>query len=101
MANVDRCPECGASYALVGLRHRCGSVVRTGEAKVREIVPVVGPATLDVRLGSDHDGAHQAGVGSEWSGTSEASSTYRYRDPEKRRAQMAVYMKGYRARKRK
>ena len=67
MAN-DRCADCGAVYALVGLRHRC--VARTVEA-VSERVP------------SRIDGE---------------GSTYRYRDAERRRVYMRDYMKRRRAR---
>lgn len=89
MAN-DRCPDCGAMYALVGHRHLCkpssDGGVESGHAEKR---------------GS----AHQPQVAIELvttagvaSGPSD-STTYRYRNAEKRRADMRDYMRTWRAKK--
>lgn len=100
MAN-ERCPDCGASYAMVGYRHRC---IKKSDGGVGADTPVSRARKLDdgvVTTGSE-GGSPSATVESFAGvapGPSEQTSTYRYRDPEKRRAQMAVYMRGYRARR--
>jgi hypothetical protein len=58
---MDNCPQCGASYALVGRVHNC---------RPREVPQ-----------------------------QTHTTATYLYRDPVKRRAQVAANMRSYRARK--
>lgn len=138
MANTDRCPDCGAAYALVGFRHRCvakssGGVVESGHEASRGAPRTVKSGGDFLRddsegFGPPHPGcaageARGAGVaasppdqksapareGSLPSGETdpavmldsagaEPTSTYRYRDAEKRRAYQREYMKAYRSR---
>lgn len=67
MANSDRCPDCGASYALVGRTHLCRAVA------------VALPPPTKTRPANG------------------GSPTYRYRDPAKRRAYMRDKMRKRRA----
>lgn len=61
---MDLCPDCGANLALVGSRHRC----------VANKPDMANTPTEDVA-------------------NTDRSSTYRYRDAEKRRAYMRDYMR--------
>lgn len=70
---MDNCQKCGASYALVGRVHNCRPKI------VSEAAPA-GPVVA--------------------AGESQSSATYKYRDPVKRRIQVARAMRDYRARKR-
>lgn len=70
MANTH-CPDCGASYAMVGRVHRCISIPRE-RAYFIGGTPVDRPADV--------------------------SESYKYRDPEKRRAYMREYMRRVRNR---
>lgn len=113
MANTDRCPDCGATYALVRFRHRC--VARTGGSVAAERTIAVEQPTAprvespELRPGPPEQKSAPAVRQSQ--NTAEAlpkrepaevgaepTSTYRYRDAEKRRAYQREYMKAYRAR---
>lgn len=73
----ERCPGCGALIAMVGLRHRCsGRILQTAKAE-QVVTQTVTPTSAKSGL----------------------TTTYQYRTPEDRRAYMAEYMRGYRARK--
>lgn len=76
VANADRCPACGAMYALVGYRHHC--VPRVRAEPVPAAVKVAAPKAAPV---------------------APEFPTYRHRDPEKRRAYMRDYMRRKRAKK--
>ncbi len=73
---MDNCPQCGASYALVGRVHNCRPKLSA-------------PALI---------GHVQTPTGSVAEAARE-SATYKYRDPAKRRFQVAKAMRDYRARK--
>jgi hypothetical protein len=66
----ESCPRCGANLALVGRAHRCVPA-RPRDSLAEGMANVSQPK----------------------------SATYRYRDPDARRAYMADYMRSYRARK--
>lgn len=75
MANsIERCPVCSGVIALIGIRHNC-------------VPRITGPVPALKSAGAIPQAAD------------EASPTYRYRDPEVRRAYMRDYMKRKRAKK--
>lgn len=81
----ERCASCGALLSIVGRVHNCKPVSRGGvEADTQQSAPA---------------GVHVSLLAGVAPGPRE-SNTYKYRDPVKRRAQVAVAMKAYRARKR-
>jgi len=65
----ERCPKCGALYAIVGTAHRCGG----GSNKEPPASAAAAPAA-------------------------EVLASYRYRDVERRRLYMRDYMRRYRER---
>jgi hypothetical protein len=77
VANADRCKDCGVLIAMVGIRHRC--------VPVRGIAPVIASVTTDAPRQEEPEKLGPR------------SSTYRYRNPEIRRAQMRQYMRDWRA----
>lgn len=95
MANADRCPDCGANLAMVGIRHRCISVRREPERVLTGPTSDNGRPAAVMKSGA-RDGESEAMVPRD----AQSTSTYLYRDPVKRREQMRLYMKAYRARKR-
>ena len=74
---LTNCPECGVSYAMVGRVHRC--------------VPKTAASCLGVSSSGERGPDLEAGLA--------RGSTYRHRDPDKWRAYMKDYMRGYRARR--
>lgn len=89
MAN-ERCAECGYNFGLFGRVHRCVPIAapRAGEVK-RDVERVMSAVKA-----ADGSAGRVAGASSARSGT------YRYREPEKRRAQVAAAVRRYRARRR-
>lgn len=83
---MDNCPECGLDRELVGFRHRCvpTPVVPPNKGNERQRPGIVGGADVPQKVGAVRP------VG---------PKTYQYRDPVKRRAQVARAMRKYRARK--
>lgn len=72
---MDNCTRCGANLEMVGRAHRCVPSSR-GVVAAKRAMPVEQPPVLRVK-----------------------SKSYRYRDPEKRRAYMRDLMRRKRARK--
>lgn len=91
MAN-DRCPTCGASYALVGRVHRCRVANTVDVANSMANMIAAGEVALtDAPVGPVPAGTTRARTGTR------QVPTYRYRDPEKRRAYMRQLMRRKRA----
>ena len=65
---MDGCPVCGANLALVGRSHHC---------RPRKIEPVTVPVSQPEAVTNPEP----------------VANTYRYRDPEARRAYMRDYMR--------
>jgi hypothetical protein len=97
------CGKCGASLVLVGRAHRCvmppaydNRSVEQQQARVAHTHEVAGAAPATATNGEAPPQDGPANMPLEAVGTEVGPSTYRYRDPEKRRA----YMRGYMARRR-
>jgi hypothetical protein len=102
-ANILWCQACGASTALVDkTTHqrncRAGPVTWTSnnphKPSAAEPPP---PAQSDMANDGMANVIHMANEGNT-PGRNRASPTYRYRNPDKRRAYMAAYMRTYRKR---
>lgn len=78
----DRCPDCGGLYALLGGKiHRCSG---SRGLVLPPKVPVIAPSGARCRDAQGNDDPREA-------------STYRFRDPEKRRAYQREFMRQWRA----
>ena len=73
---MDNCPVCGVDREVWGRHHICRPLHRSG-------------------VNSSMADSKPAGVGA----TPTSLATYKYRDPDKRRPQVAAAMRAYRARK--
>jgi len=80
--NMTNCPKCGLSLALVGRNHRCRS-----NPEKPEQISAAGAGTRPAK--SSADALEKI-----------PSTTYQYRDPEKRRSYLREYMREYMRRRR-
>ncbi len=80
VTNADRCPSCGGMYTLIGHRHRCVPRARPVTVKRIDLPQVIKSAEVD-------DAGQETGA-----------TVYRFRNPDKWRAYMRIYMRGWRAR---
>jgi hypothetical protein len=89
MANT--CAACGANIALVGRVHRCrpqmvdGSLSMTAVERAAIAEATIASGTVVQSLRADAE--------AEYRSAADSASTYRYRDPEKRRAYMRNHMR--------
>ncbi len=91
MAN---CPDCGANFAMVGRVHRCVKRVQPATADKSDLTGTIGGSDGACTSAAKSSALHGE-TGPDRPGR---TSTYRYRDPEKRRQQMKLYMREYRKR---
>lgn len=95
---MDHCPKCGFNTGAFGRVHRCVPKSR-GVAEAAASIPALQQGLVSCS-GDSAAPVREIMEPSRVEPAPRDANTYKYRDPEKRRAQVAAYMRAYRARKR-
>lgn len=91
---VDPCKICGRDMALVGRRHNCRPMTNTAGMTNRDPVDMANTPAMPENM-ANIEPPHMANTPPPAENV--ANVTYRYRDPEQRRAYMREYMRARRA----